>query len=297
MHTARLTLLGIFATFSFGAAIDPNSGTNFTVNGLTYTGVGNNGGFSINDAEFPGNVDAFDNAGILRINGTTYFAPNPSDLTGDLYTGGALPVGGLSVMYSLYFDASTGWVRAIATITNTTGLGIATDVEWLTNAGSDGSTVITATQSGDLIFTTADRWITNTEGGTALAPGDTDPPFLLTFFGPGAAVTPSSVTTTVFSNSGTEGYGATYSLNIGAGQTVRLMWLLTIAGDTGTLRTTTAAAIDGITSGSSILAGLSGDDLASIQNYKFGGQVVPEPSTVLLSAAGLLLAAARIRRK
>jgi hypothetical protein len=301
--TARSSLLALSAAFlSYGAAVDPNNNTqNVIANGINWYGIANNGatygqsGLQIADAERAGfSFDAFDGAGVLIVNGTQYVAPS-ADLTGNLYTGGALPVGSLSVVYSLYFDASTGFARAIATITNTSGLAIATQVQWLTNAGSDGGTAIIGSQSGDTLFTTADRWVANDDGN----PAGSDPSFVLSFFGSGAAITPSSVATSVFLASGTEGYGATYNLNIGAGQTVRLMWVLAIGGTTAEGQAL-GPTVDGINAASSVLAGLSSEELASIQNYNFGGQPqsgVPEPSTVLLSAAGLALAATRVRRK
>jgi hypothetical protein len=106
-------------------------------------------------------------------------------------------------------------------------------------------------------------------------------------FGPGnPAVTPSSVSTTVFFSAGSEGILANFPLNVPAGGTVKLLFF-------NDLDSTSANAIAGATVynsnstlGSERLQGLG--NLAQIVNWDFGAtQAIPEPGTLTMIATAL----------
>lgn len=66
-------------------------------------------------------------------------------------------IAGLQVQ--LFYDVLTTEpaLRAYLRLTNPTGAPIAVDVDYASNWGSDGGTIVATTESGDTTITTADR--------------------------------------------------------------------------------------------------------------------------------------------
>lgn len=73
--------------------------------------------------------------------------------------------GNLDVTYTLTFDPLTESVTQVATITNNSGGPIAGTLFLHTNFGSDSSTQVESTSSGDNILGSSDTWVITTEGG------------------------------------------------------------------------------------------------------------------------------------
>jgi hypothetical protein len=130
--------------------------------------VGPNGhAFDIQDTSqghmIDGSSDAYDSAYYLTVNGTQYTS---GGVAGTSIIGGrgvrmaAQTSGSLIVQREAYVP-STGshdYVRYYDTVENTSGSTVAVTVTYSGNLGSDSSTIVTATSSGDTTVTTADYW-------------------------------------------------------------------------------------------------------------------------------------------
>lgn len=191
-------------------------------------------GLTINDARSAdGDGDMYDNAWGIWVDGSP-FAPAAINVNGNQVTAGPESLSGLDVSMEYLFSDVIEAGRTLVTFTNPTGSPITVSVEVPANFGSDSSTTIVTTSSGDTGFTTADGWVitwdTSSEINTSV------------FQGPNASVTPSSVTETVYSCSSVDGLGATFDLTIPAGGTQALMFFMGIAEIDGTGSTDTANA-------------------------------------------------------
>lgn len=257
---AMASLLAHAATVSTGQTI------NTTIGATWYTWTGS-GGLTIGDAGFAGHSDAYDDAWLTRINGA-YYNPDTVDLTGTTMTGPVMSMSGLNVSVQYYFAPDSAVARILVTLHNPSGAPIAATVDMPTNFGSDGSTVYRTTSSGDTAITTADRWLISSDGYYS------DPVNTSVFYGPGAVrEVPTAYYTTVHSAAGTEGIGATFALNIGAGQTQSLMFFAGLNGITSATNTLEAAQTGAALFNSNAtlrpewLTGLSGAQKAQIMNW------------------------------
>lgn len=257
---------------ALGATSWEVTNTGGTTLGTAFTGAcDDTAGFAINDAtSASGDIDAYDYAYSIWVNGVIFEAPDPVDLTGNTVTAGPMVMSGLnvSVEYSFSDMVQAGRIRAI--FQNPTGNPVNISVDIPVNLGSGGATVIEATSSGDAVFNAADRWVVTSDGVPAGDPANTT-----VLWGAGAAVMPSSVTTTVFGCGGTEGVGATFDITIPANSTRQLM-LFAGLGDVTGMGNTVAGAVanatmfdDNDTIDPSLLAGIPDGDLGDIINWAF----------------------------
>ena len=180
---------------------------------------------TIQDASGPtGAGDAFDNAWNISIDGVAYSAGATVDLTGTTYTAPAAVMSGLNVSVQYHVVPGDALARILVTLQNPGASPIATAVQVGNNWGSDGSTVIRDTSSGDTTVTTADRWLITSDNGPS------DPVNLSVMYGTGAAVTPASYTTTVFDCAGPQGLGTVFNVSVPAGETRHLMMFAGLGG-------------------------------------------------------------------
>jgi len=171
------------------------------------------------------------------------------------------------------------------------------------NFGSDDSTTIVTTSSGDTTFSLADSWAitwdTSNEINTSV------------FYGPNAGVLPTSFTQTVFDCADPDGLGATFDFTVPAGATQRLMFFAGIAEIDGTGDSDTANAAANAqqfnqfeTIDSSLTSDLTPSQLASVLNWSpaTAGPATSIPTLsnwalVLLGALMLGLASVVILRR
>jgi hypothetical protein len=228
-------------------------------------------GAAVCDAAVAGQEDAFDYAVMYWVNniqvGGLLSTP---DVSSAVYT--PVNIDGLSVQLKYELISSSATLRAFLTLANPTDYDISASVVYANNYGSDTRTSVLETSSGDVVFDTSDRWVVTDDYPTTAA----DPSNTTVLYGPDSpAVTPSSVSQTVFSCSGTQGTKATYNLLVPAGETYALMMFQQ-------LNTTVSKAMTAVSEfdstpglGSELLTGLSEDDLLSVVNWSFNSNEPP----------------------
>jgi len=258
--------------------------TNGTSNGLPSGGSANSsGGFGIQEATFTGTgqSDAFDNGLILWVNNTILSAPGFTT-TATSADSGLISLAGLNVRTRYQTMSASPTLRTYITFTNPSGTTANVTATLATNVGSDAGTQIIASSSGDLTFTTADRWLITDDASTTTG----DPANTHIIYGPGSPlVLPASVSQTVFSNAGTEGVLSNFNLSIPAGGTLSLLLFNQVNGTAANAQAGASLFDTNPILGSDLLQGLTQSDLDSIVNWQLGA-AVPEPSTCLLCGTG-----------
>ena len=88
------------------------------------------------------------------------------------------------------FDRDEGMVTGTAIVTNASDAPFTGRIYFYTNFGSDGSTVLELTSSGDAVLSADDRWVITSEDSNF---GDGDDPVILSFTNtPGAVLAPET---------------------------------------------------------------------------------------------------------
>ncbi len=223
-------------------------------------------GLAITDAGLGGQGDAFDEGLTLWVDSHGFVAPLDSTLSGQTFTAGPVSMSGLDVTMQYAAAADSATLRTLATFVNPSAADIIADVAFATNVGSDSSTGIRGTSSGDLLFTPADRWVVTSDDPTT--PGD--PVNIHVIAGPSSPpLPPASVGTTVYNCSDTDGILADFMLTVPAGQTRRLLFFNGLSPD-NTQAATDATVFDtNPIRGGDLLSGLSVSDLLQIVNWNF----------------------------
>lgn len=211
--------------------IDTQGGTD----GTAFTGeCDDSGGFTIEDAESAdGDTDMYDNAWGIWVDDTA-FAPGSFSVNGTEVTAGPMTLSGLDVSMEYLFSNVIEAGRILVTLSNPSGSAISVSVDVPANFGSDDSTTIVTTSSGDTTFDLSDTWVMTWDGSSEINTS--------VFYGPNGSVLPTSFTQTVFDCFDPDGAGATFDLTIPAGATQRLMFFAGIAEIDGTGSTDTANA-------------------------------------------------------
>lgn len=177
-------------------------------------------GLGIVDAGSSDSGDAYDNAYMLWVNGAIFTVGTTVDLTGTTMTAGPLSMSGLNVTREFFFSPTRQVMRVLDTFQNPSGAPINVTIDIPNNFGSDNTTTVQATSSGDMTFTIADRWVITSDTF-----GPSDPVNTTVLFGPGTpATTPSSVTETVFDCAAPNGVGFSFALQVPAGATRRMLY-------------------------------------------------------------------------
>lgn len=244
-------------------------------------------GFLIQDASSTtGDSDMYDNAWGIWVDGAP-FAPPPFTVNGNRVTAGPASLSGLDVSMEYLFSDVIEAGRILATFTNPTGSPITVSVDVPANFGSDGSTTIVTTSSGDTTFSLADQWAITWDNSTEINTS--------VFYGPNGGVLPTAFTQTVFDCAGPEGLGATFDFTVPAGATQRLMFFAGIAEIDGTGDSDTANATANAqqfnqfeTIDASLTSDLTPDQIASVLNWS-PATAAPATSVPTLSTWALVL--------
>jgi len=261
-------------------------------------GVGAVGaGASIGDAQLGLRSDAFDQV-LFFINNTQVGGVATQVGNGAVFA--AQTIAGLNTQLRWDVLATEATARGYLSLANPGGTPVTVTVDYLTNFGSDGGTVIRGSSSGDAVLALGDRWVVSSDG----SPTTGDPVNTTVLWGGAPPVQPNAISNTVFSCAGTEGSRATYSITIPAGATQALLFFQRLS-DSDVTAIATATNFDNVVAGSPLLAGLSGAQTAAVQNFALGGggpvaQVavpVGGKASVLLAALLALLGGAMVWRR
>jgi hypothetical protein len=266
-----------------------------TDNGLPTGGSDNSSpGLAIFDVTNSALTDAFDCGAMVWIgstvvaddDGTVDVSPSGAD---EVVTPSTQTIAGLRVTDSYRLFASGDTARVLVKLENPTAFAVTMPVSYVSNFGSDASTVLAGSSSGGATFTTADRWIVTSDDPTAGG----DLMNTAVFAGPGAAVLrPSSVSSTVFASSTTDGALATFDVTVPAGATRYLMFFQVVTGGGNGTPNATAVAEAAVWNtdlapGSPLLAGIPPADVTSILNWAIAGPA-PAPGTAPAAAVGVV---------
>ncbi len=322
----RVSIVGVIAAAAaFGGvarAVDTPLPTEFESGGVRWgdltddDGYRNDGyvclndsGFAMGDAELlaTGSDDAFDDAGMVNIDGSYFVVPGgtngPVDLTGAILQTPTATTGPLDVSVQ-WQGAGPGTIRELVSLTNTGASDFEQEIIIETNLGSDGDTYLQAASTGDISgYPTNARWFATSAGDSEI-PGD--PPIVSVATGPGTVESPGTIfdcqnITSLTAKQAAKDAGATeaptpdvvatgtplsqedftyhYNVAIPAGETRYLMvfWSLyeTIAEsvDAGPAWNTNP------TAGSEALAGITSAQLALIVNWAFAPEPTPPTPT------------------
>lgn len=247
--------------------------------------------------------DFYDGGMFLAVGNVLFVNPGGTvDLTGTTVTSNTVTdiIPGVDAQVQYYFAPDRPVVRGLYTLTNTTGSDITTTALVLGDYGSDSSTTVQATSSGDTTFDTNDQWVVSNDN-TTLGGEGSDPTATLSTWGTGAGVMPVLVmkpgTDSPPSNNPDE-FGLRYDVTIPANGTVRVMVFnqmsATIAqGEAAGPDFVSLAAADA----AGLLVGLDAQTQSEIVNYGPGGTVTASPGkdkswwkkTFSLDVPGLLV--------
>ena len=163
-------------------------------------------------------------------------------------------------------------VRALYSVTNTTGGDIATPMLVMGNVWFDTTTTVQGTSDGDLIVEATDTWVATNNNTIVGGEGGSLPEVVISSHGTGAAVVPV-VAMTLGSISGgasgkTDNFGYRYDVTVPAGGTVRVM----LFSELSNMRAEALAAAPDFESldvagAAGLLTGLSPTQLSEIVNY------------------------------
>lgn len=137
-------------------------------------------------------VDSFDNAMRLAVDGVTFpEAAQRYEMAGRMLITGPVTLSGLNVTRRAYVPntAGAGWACFLEYLENPGAFPVTVDLRIFGNLGSDGNTRVTASSSGDAVFTPGDRWVASDDANDGFG----DPSLNFNYWGSGAAIVPSAV--------------------------------------------------------------------------------------------------------
>jgi hypothetical protein len=200
-------------------------------------------------------------------------AAQTTALGGRVVVTGPATMSGLNVTRRAYVPATPGegWACFMEYLENPSGAGIAVTVRVLGNVGADGNTTVTASSSGDTVFTTADRWVASDDANN----GAGDPSLNFNYWGVGASVTP----TAVLLPASQDDYYVDFPVIVPANSTVILMHFCgQNANDAAA--SANAAALDALPAAA--LAGLAAAPSAPVINWNLSADVSITPTDLSL---------------
>lgn len=249
--------------------VNPKSGAS----SATGSGVCNGGsGLGIEDVLLQNPLEhmkAFDTGLTLWINDHQVKPALPMAVTHRSLVSGPTSLGGVNV--TVQYDGLVGsdTLRTLVVLANTSGSTKTFTATVATNVGSDLTTTVVGTSSGDTHFTAADRWLVTSDSPTN--PGLIVDTHVL--FGAGALATPTAVYTSTFTCNenpvpNTLGVRADFHLSIPNGTAQRLLFFNQAHKDNASALADAAAFFTGNPVG--LLGGISNVALTQIVNWKLG---------------------------
>lgn len=264
--------LAVCLLFASGVALVPNTaGAQCAAPGPIQTladGAGFVWDISTNGQVAGGTSNAFDDGFALRVNGAYFPAATRSvELNGRQLVHGPVQMSQLEVTRRVFVPFSLtapggAFARFMEYFRNPTDRGVSVTVRLETNVGSNALTRVTGTSDGDATYDLGDRWVATSDGR-----GQPRPQAIFNYWGPSAALSPSSIGLSVYDCNGSEGTFAEFNLFVPAHTTRILMHFGTqLVQDISPGRA--AVLIDNATA-RNMLDGVSRRDLLRIANWGF----------------------------
>jgi hypothetical protein len=136
----------------------------------------------VDDGGALGDSDAFDGGLALTVEGNGFVDPDDNgDLTGQQLTVGPVTLAGLKVTRIERGLPGSPTLRTLIKLKNTKKKTLRRSVGLVSDLGSDSSTHIFRSSTGDFAFSRADRWVVTTDDPTT----PSDPPVTSVFYGKG----------------------------------------------------------------------------------------------------------------
>lgn len=198
-----------------------------------------------------GSSDAFDGGFLLT--GFSSFSTGATEQDGREIAIGPSTISGLSATRKIYVPTDANFARFLDSFTNPTGSAITATIAHTTNLGSDSSTSILGTSSGDTTLSANDSWVVTDD--SSVSGGD-----------PAVAhiVAGAGFSSTSFGRSG-DNISWTQEITVAPGETVSLLYF-------GIQNFNRTAALEGAAALSAAppeaLLGLSESELSSIANWQ-----------------------------
>jgi hypothetical protein len=243
----------------------------------------------IEDAELTSNGtdDAYDEFWALTVGGTDYVPSEDVVISSgsgshSRLTASTVEIAGLEVTQEFIACCDDPTLAVLVTLHNPGGAEISVPLTVAGNVGSDDSTTVEATATGDATFDADDRWLV-TDGDVG------DPINTFMFFGPG---TPQSRATSA-SLGGEDGddIEVSFQATVPAGATQRYLFFSRLS-ESVQQATDGIAHLDSLAAGGS--CGLTGEDLAGVVNWQpqVAGENIPTLGSLGLALLALAVAAA-----
>jgi hypothetical protein len=229
------------------------------------TGCAQTGFTPVTDGSYRNKSDAFDNALVLAIDGTSFDdadgevpgAPLASEtiVTADNSTFPALQVQRWDRVLP-----TSDTLRTLVRFRNTDTSPQSLTIEWDSDLGSDSGTAVRGSSSGNALYEQGDRWAVSSDDPTA--PGD--PVLTWALFGKHAAVQTSTVVTGL--GNAQTCFTIDFSLSVPAGGVRYLMFFTELHG-TNAKALSTATRFNSVAAGSPLLTGIKASVRAKISNW------------------------------
>ncbi|MBG1266796.1 calcium-binding protein [Nostoc sp. WHI] len=198
-----------------------------------------------------GTSDAYD--GGLILNNFPFFNPAQTEDNGREVVIGPAFIDQVQVQRKIYVPEDQSWARFLEIVTNTSSETVNYTVSLNTNLGSDDSTVLVSTSSGDNVFNTDDNWLVTDDFD-----GEGDPTVVHVIAGENGSLRPDAASLN-FDN-----VNFAYNLTLAPGETQIVMHF---AAQNSDQATALAKAADLTSLDLDALAGISSEELQQIVNF------------------------------
>ncbi|MCC5666039.1 hypothetical protein LC653_19470 [Nostoc sp. CHAB 5784] len=205
-----------------------------------------------NGSILEGTNDAYDSG--LSLNNFSFFLNTAqTEDNGREVVIGPVFIDQVQVQRKIYVPEDQSWARFLEIVTNTSSATVNYTVSLNTNLGSDSSTVLVSTSSGDNVFNTDDNWlVTDDFDGTG------DPTVVHVIAGENGSLKPDAASLNV------DGVNFAYNLTLAPGETQIVMHF---AAQNSDQATALAKAADLESLGLDALAGISSEEREQIVNF------------------------------
>ena len=203
----------------------------------------------VNNGEFDGNFDAFDDGLMLLVRGVTFRDPdNNGRLSGEQLTVGPGRAAGLRVTRIERALQGSPTLRSLIAFENRRDRRQVATIQWDSNLGSDGLEEVRGSSDGDTLAEVNDRWIVSSDHATT----PDDPPVVFVLWGRNASVR----TQRIIEAPGDECFTISMRIKVPARSTRYLLFFTEMTDDDNAVALASAEKFDDVGPGSPLLNGI-----------------------------------------